>query len=35
VRQQPKRRPLPQAISREEVIIDITEEQKHRAAVRF
>ncbi len=29
VRQQPKRRPLPQALPRVEVIIDIPEEQKH------
>ncbi len=29
VRQQPKRRPLPEALPREEVIIDIPEEQKH------
>ena len=29
VRQQPKRRPLPQALPRVEVIVDIPEEQKH------
>ena len=29
VRQQPKRRPLPQALPRVEVLIDIPEEQKH------